>query len=293
MHVVRSTRKEANYVLFFADPGGPDEDVYVVEATGAFREPGAPADEGEPARRMIVILSASDPTRTLDTSVGDSGPGHRRARPSGSAGQPGLARRLRPALASAAWRPPPRARDALTGVTRPPAGMMPRDGASRPRRPRQLRLARAPGRVHAARSTAIALDGGGWLLVDPLDAPGLDDALAPAATCGRSPRCSTATTGTPRPSPRATARCASFPRIMAVARGADRPAGDRRSAPLWKRLRWLEAALWLPERQPAGRARGARHGRPTTAPATSGSPCTRCCGPWPPRLSLAGARTRP
>ena len=24
---------------------------------------------------MIVILSASDPTRTLDTSVGDSGPG--------------------------------------------------------------------------------------------------------------------------------------------------------------------------------------------------------------------------
>jgi hypothetical protein len=75
MHVVRSTRKEANYALFFAGPGGPDEDVYVVEATGAFREPGAPPDEGEPARRMIVILSASDPTRTLDTNVGDSGPG--------------------------------------------------------------------------------------------------------------------------------------------------------------------------------------------------------------------------
>lgn len=75
MHIVRSTRKEANYALFFAGPGGPDEDVYVVEATGSFREPGAPPDEGEPARRMIVILSASDPTRTLDTTVGDSGPG--------------------------------------------------------------------------------------------------------------------------------------------------------------------------------------------------------------------------
>ena len=75
MHVVRSTRKEANYALFFTDAGGPDEDVYVVEASGAFSERGSLPGEGEPAQRMIVILSAADPTRTLDTSVGDSGPG--------------------------------------------------------------------------------------------------------------------------------------------------------------------------------------------------------------------------
>jgi hypothetical protein len=75
MHVVRSTRKESNHVLFFIDPGGPDEDVYVVEASGSFDEPGALPGEGEPAHRMIVILSAAEPTHTLDTIVGDSGPG--------------------------------------------------------------------------------------------------------------------------------------------------------------------------------------------------------------------------
>jgi hypothetical protein len=75
MHVVRSTRKESNHVLFFVDPGGPDEDVYVVEASGSFDEPDALPGEGEPAHRLIVILSAAEPTHALDTIVGDSGPG--------------------------------------------------------------------------------------------------------------------------------------------------------------------------------------------------------------------------
>ena len=75
MHVVRSTRKEANYVLFFAGPGGPDEDVYVVEATRGLQRAGRPAGRGRAGAADDRILSASDPTRTLDTNVGDSGPG--------------------------------------------------------------------------------------------------------------------------------------------------------------------------------------------------------------------------
>ena len=74
MHVVRSTLKVANQVLFFG-PGGPDEDVYVVEATASFTLPDTLPGEAEPARRMIVILSAADPTRILGTHVGDSGRG--------------------------------------------------------------------------------------------------------------------------------------------------------------------------------------------------------------------------
>jgi hypothetical protein len=75
MHVVRSTRKVASQVLFFAAPGGPDEAVYVVEATGSFTLPDTLPGEAEPARQMIVILSVADPTRILKTHVGDSGRG--------------------------------------------------------------------------------------------------------------------------------------------------------------------------------------------------------------------------
>jgi hypothetical protein len=75
MHVVRSTLKVANQVLFFAGPGGPDEDVYVVEATGSFDVPDTLPGEAEPAKRMIVILSVADPTRILGTHIGDSGRG--------------------------------------------------------------------------------------------------------------------------------------------------------------------------------------------------------------------------
>ena len=77
-----------------------------------------------------------------------------------------------------------------------------------------------------------------------------------------------------------------FPRIMA-SRGAPIALPDVQERTLWKRLRWYEAALWLPDRQLL------------IAPEALGTAGYYCAGderlavhpllrPWPPRLSLAG-----
>ena len=96
-------------------------------------------------------------------------------------------------------------------------------------------------------STAVALGGGGWLLVDPLDAPGLDEALAAGGEVravatllnrhDRDAEAIAARHGAPRV----------FPRIMA-SRGAPIALPEVQERTLWKRLRWYEAALWLPDR---------------------------------------------
>jgi hypothetical protein len=139
-------------------------------------------------------------------------------------------------------------------------------------------------------STAVALDGGGWLLIDPLDAPGLDDALATrgevravATLLNRHDRDAEAIAerhGAPRV----------FPRIMA-SRGAPIELPEVQERTLWKRLRWHEAALWLPDRQlliapeALGTAEYYRVGDERLAV----HPLLR---PWPPRRSLAGLQPR-
>ena len=135
-------------------------------------------------------------------------------------------------------------------------------------------------------STAVALDGGGWLLVDPLDAPGLDEALA---TRGEVRAVATLLNRHDRDAEAIAERHGAsrvFPRIMA-SRGAPIALPEVQERTLWKRLRWYEAALWLPDRQlliapeALGTAAYYRVGDERLAV----HPLLR---PWPPRLSLAG-----
>ena len=134
-------------------------------------------------------------------------------------------------------------------------------------------------------STAVALGGGGWLLVDPLDAPGLDEALAAGGEVravatllnrhDRDAEAIAARHGAPRV----------FPRIMA-SRGA--PIACRRS----RSARCGSGCAGT--RPPSGcriatcSSRRRRSAPPaTTVLATSGWPSTRCCAPgrracrWP------------
>jgi hypothetical protein len=135
-------------------------------------------------------------------------------------------------------------------------------------------------------STAVALDGGGWLLVDPLDTPGLDDALTGGGDVravvtllnrhGRDAEAIATRHGAPRV----------FPRIMA-SRGAPIARPEVQERTLWKRLRWYEAALWLPDRQLliAPEALGTAGYYRVDDERLAVHPLLR---PWPPRLSLVG-----
>ncbi len=96
-------------------------------------------------------------------------------------------------------------------------------------------------------SSAIALEGGGCLLVDPLDAPGLDDALAPLGdvrgVClllnrhGRDAERLADRHGAPMLAPQVLAGRGQPLRLPGV-----------QERTVWRRFGWREAALWLPER---------------------------------------------
>jgi hypothetical protein len=134
-------------------------------------------------------------------------------------------------------------------------------------------------------STAIALDGGGCLLVDPLDAPGLDEALAPLGdvrgVClllnrhGRDAEALAARYAAPLLAPQVLAGRGQPLRVPGV-----------QERTVWRRLGWKEAALWLPERgllvaaDALGTA-GYYRSRPDERLAVH--PLLR---PFPPRLSL-------
>jgi hypothetical protein len=96
-------------------------------------------------------------------------------------------------------------------------------------------------------STAIALDGGGCLLVDPLDAPGLDDALAPL---GEVRGVCLLLNRHGRDAEQLAERYAVpivVPQVLA-GRGQPLRLPGVQERTVWRRFGWKEAALWLPER---------------------------------------------
>jgi hypothetical protein len=96
-------------------------------------------------------------------------------------------------------------------------------------------------------STAIALDGGGCLLVDPLDAPGLDEALAPLGDV----RGVCLLLNRHRRDAEALAERYAAPlQVPQVLAGSGQPLRlpGVQERTVWRRLGWREAALWLPER---------------------------------------------
>jgi hypothetical protein len=97
-------------------------------------------------------------------------------------------------------------------------------------------------------STAIALDGGGSLVIDPLDAPGLDEALAPLGDV----RAVCILLNRHRRDAEAVAARHDVPVVVPqVLAGMGQPLRLRgiEERTVWRRFGWREAALWLPERR--------------------------------------------